>query len=274
MFFLILAILALNIKTTYGTVYEHFYGKTIREYNVFKDIANKIKNGVMKAINKLKDEVNKIKDQIVGIFNKIEDAFNEISSVLLSIPKRLSNIEKGFRLSMEAIGEEVENLGKGLGLGFTKTFDLIGESGSLTINAMECGIDKINYLPQCFPVYIFDMIIYFNKLIFKSIMNAVDLYIGFKRNFGIDIQQSMNYFYDTLMYLDKILHHMTGFHFMNYPDFILNRCYRCRQSVDTEKIINKSKEVNKAFNEDLPRMLNEPIAKFKDAQRSFEDAFS
>ena len=273
-FFLILAILTLNIKTTHTTIYEYFYGKKIREYNVFKNIANKIKDGVMRAVNKLKGEIEKIKNQVLGIFNKIEDTFNEISKVLLSIPKRLSNIERGFRLSMEAIGDEVENLGKGLGLGFMKTFDLIGESGTLTINAMECGIDKINYLPQCFPIYVFDMIIYFNKLIFKSIMNAVELYIGFKRNYGIDMNLYMNYFYDTLIYLDKMVHKMTGFHFMRYPDFIMKRCYRCRQNVDTSKIIKKSKEVGRAFNEDLPRMLNEPVAKFKNAQRSFEDAFS
>lgn len=266
-FFLVLLILVLNIKSA------GWNRKKVREYNVFTDIGNKIKNGVNKAINSLKNEMNKIKNQILGVFQKIEDAFNEISSVMSSIPGRMANIEKGFKISMEAIGDEIENLGKGIGAGFQKTFDLIGETGNLTINAMECGIDKINYLPECFPVYLFDTFFYFTKLMFRSILNAAELYIGFKKNFGVDMNFYLDYMYDILVYMDKTAYNMTGFHFMQYPDFILNKCYRCRQPLNTEKVVAKSKEVSRAFNDDLPRLLNEPAQKFKTAQRSFEAAF-
>lgn len=274
-FILILSIILLNTKNTYNCVFDAFYGMnndSIIEGNVFKDLGKKIKAGVDKAINAVKKEVNKIKDQILGIFNKIEEAFREISRVLRSIPGRMANIERGFQLSMEAIGDEVENLGKGLGLGFKTTFDVIGETGIYTVNALECGVNKIEYLPQCFPIYLWDGFIGLLKVMFKSIMNAAELYIGFKRNFGIDMHFYMNYMYSMLMEMDKIAYNMSGFHFMKYPEFILNRCYRCK-GLDSSKIISKSKEVGRAWNQELPRLLNEPVYKFKRAQDKFESAF-
>jgi len=255
-----------------------FYKKTTREplksiTKAFKDLGNQIKKEVTKAVNAIKKEMNKIKDAILGIFNKIESTFNEITRVLNSIPGRMKKIERGFALSMGAIGLEFENLGKGLNTGFRATFDLIGEGGKTAIGAMECGIEKASWLPQCFPVYIFDGFIWFYTMLFKSIMNAAELYFGFKENYGINYRVVLDYAYNMLEQMDAYAYSFSGVHFMKYPEFILNNCYRCKQLQNTN-FIAKAKKVNYAFNEELPRLLNEPIGKFKEAQHEFESAFA
>jgi len=220
----------------------------------------------------VRNELFNIKRSILSIFDEIQDTFGEIARILNTIPGRMRKIESGFKKSMDAIGLELENLGKGLGMGFMSTFDLIGEGGKVSLGALECGVDKIEWLPACFPVYLFDMFIYFNKMLFKSLMNASELYFGFKDNYGLNYRVILDKMEEFLLQMDEYAYSFSGIHFMKYPEFILNNCYRCKQLEDS-KLIEKSRNVNRIFNQEIPRLLNEPVYRFREAEMDFKQAF-
>lgn len=262
-----------KLDNTFNDILKNVIEPFKKIEKTFIDLFNKIKSEVTKLIDIVRKALNDIKKQIFGIFREIESTFNDILDILNSIPRRLRNIERGFKISMDAIGMELDNLGKGLGSGFISTFDLIGEGGKTAIGALECGVEKIEWFAPCFPVYLFDMFIYFNKLMFKSIMNAAELYFGFKENYGLNYRVILDYMEDFLQRMDDYAYSFSGVHFMQYPEFILNNCYRCKQLNDS-KLKEKSNRVNYVFNRRIPQLLNEPVYKFKEAEREFNRAFT
>ena len=84
-----------------------------------------------------------------------------------------------------------------------------------------CSFNKILRLPECFLWYFLDFLGFIIYLPFRMLFAFIDYFIfpGFN-----DIVYSIWCF---LYSIDDASYKSSGFHFMHYPDEILDTCYRC-----------------------------------------------
>jgi hypothetical protein len=84
-----------------------------------------------------------------------------------------------------------------------------------------CGFNKILRLPQCFLWYFLEFVGFVVYLPFRILFALIDLiYPGFNK--------IVYDFWCFLYRLDNSVYSATGFHFMHYPDEIIETCYRCK----------------------------------------------
>lgn len=82
---------------------------------------------------------------------------------------------------------------------------------------IKCSIETIIGLPNCFIFYVFDLFIGFLTLLIK-----------FFCSFSPSLETARKTTWSIIMKLDKMIHSITGFHIVGYPDSVIKMCYKCK----------------------------------------------
>ena len=91
-----------------------------------------------------------------------------------------------------------------------KFFKWIGE-------IIQCSIETIIGIPNCFMFYMFDIFVGF-------IMMMIKLFCSFSPT----LERARKMVGKIMKQMDKMLYSMTGFHFLEYPKSIVKKCYKCQ----------------------------------------------
>jgi len=83
-----------------------------------------------------------------------------------------------------------------------------------------CAFNKILQLPQCFLWYFLEFLGFVFYLPFRILFAIIDLIVP---GFNKIIYEGWCFLYR----LDSSVYSTTGYHFMHYPDEIINKCYKC-----------------------------------------------
>jgi hypothetical protein len=201
-------------------------------------------------------------------FKPLIDFFNKVKKFADSLPRRLKNFASAF-----------ENLGKGLGNFFTSTaksleigvpdiFNVIGSVG-------ECAVKRVTNFKTCVIWYIMEII----GSTLYSIFVGLPVFV-LKLCTGIDLQPYIDIVFCYLEELDKLVYNYTCFHFMHFPDWVIEKCYACAYNRHIKKL-NKDFNLNKVgpwpldYYPDpppkgtIPYYMNIPKKNFSDARNNF-----
>lgn len=266
-------------------IYRQQSTPKIQEGFLWDDIADAINDAVNAAVNAIKETFEKIieelkkafnvvKEKVMGVINRIVDVFEDIKHQFQVLPVRGQRIRSGFEKSGKALRMEFENLGIALKTGFDDTFELIGDSGKMSIEYLLCGLYKLGNLPMCIIFYVFDLFRLMFGWFFRSLVCAIELYFDSKKRFNIDLNAGIDQGKQKLVNLDKYIKKFTGYSLLNYPEYIESRCYRCKMSVTAKQVAEEANQVSYDFNHRLPDLMREPVNLFREAGRDFRDVFS
>jgi hypothetical protein len=241
----------LDTSSKLGQIEPEFepYGKQEGFSNIIEglDIGKEMRKTFEKPFNKMKEEIGGPLNEIFGIVKKINDAFN-------SIPRRARALQGGFEKSVKGIELEFVNLGKSLDIGFSDIFDLIGTVG-------KCGIDTIKNIRTCMIWYIIDLI----GSTLYSIIVVLPVFIT-RMITGFDLQPFVDIVNNTLEYIDSLFFDYTCYLIFHLSDWVTKLCYTCKYQEKVDKIIVD-------FHETIPKLLDEPGQKFKEAKHDFDSIF-
>lgn len=246
--------------------------------NAVKSAVNKAVDGVKRGFEKMLDELKKafdaVKRKVTRIIDDIVDAFASIQHQFEVLPIRGKRIRSGFEKSGKALVMEFDNLGIALKTGFDDTFELIGDSGTMSIEYVLCALDKLGNLPMCILFYIFDLFRMVFGWFFRSLVCAIELYFDSKRRFNVDLNAGIDKGKEKLKKLDKYIKDFTGYSFLSYPEYIEDRCYRCKMKVTAKQVAEQANQVSYDFNHRLPELMKAPAYMFREAGNDFRDVFS
>ena len=112
--------------------------------------------------------------------------------------------------------KEISKMGKGLSkiLGF---FTYLGKFFKWIGEIIQCSIETIIGIPNCFMFYLFDIFVGF-------IMMMIKLFCSFSPT----LERARKMVGKIMKQMDKMLYSMTGFHFLEYPKSIVKKCYKCQ----------------------------------------------
>lgn len=188
-------------------------------------------------------------------FKPLIDFFNKLKSAFESLPGRIASFSTAFQKVGEGIKLEFINLGKSLDMGFGDVFDVVGTIGN-------CGIKTLTNIRTCMIWYIIDLV--FSTL--YSIFVDLPVFIIYHIT-GFDVQPYVDTINCLIEELDAMCFEYTCYHFIHFPDWVIETCYTC-------KFQDKVDKLNKDFKRTIPGLLNEPANKFYEAKINFEKVFS
>lgn len=217
-----------------------------------------VTEGFQEGLNigqKMKDAFRKggsIEKGIKGPLEKFKDVFENIKRAFEIIPQRFKHLNRAFKKVGDGIKLQFVNLGKSLKLGFNDIFDLFGTLG-------KCGIKYVNNLRSCIIWYILDGIgstLY--SIFVKLPVFMIRILTGFNMQPFVDGINCM------VKYIDSLYFKLTCYHFIHFPDWVIQDCYTCNFQQKVDKI-------NKDWLRTIPKLLNQPRRKFLQSEAHFKE---
>lgn len=187
-------------------------------------------------------------------FQPLIDFFNDLIEAFKSIPKRVAAFGDAFKDVGDGIKLEFVNLGKGIDLGFNDFFNVVGILG-------QCGIKSLKNFRSCIMWYILDWI----GTTLYAVFVELPVFV-IKKFSGIDLQPYVDMIICFIKEIDAVCFEYTCYHFIHFPDWVIEDCYSCKFEESVAKL-------SLDWNETIPNLLNEPKRKFKSAERNFKKTF-
>jgi hypothetical protein len=212
------------------------------------DIGKEMKKTFEKPLHAVRDKLKGPLDEMVSFFRDIGRAFR-------SIPIRARAFDKAFKLVGEGIKLEFDNLGKSLKLGFNDVFGLIDSVG-------KCGIKTIENFRICVIWYIMDLV----GATLYSIIVVLPVFITFMIT-GFNLQPYVDEVNKSISYIDSLFFNFTCYHIFKFPRWVIDACYTC----DFKDKINK---INIDWGKTIPDLLQAPLDKFIQSEKSFKAVIS
>ena len=86
----------------------------------------------------------------------------------------------------------------------------------------------------------------------------------------MDLQPTIDMMWDGINCFDDFIYGMIGYHFTQWPDSIMNRCFYCNK----RPFEDAAAKLRTDFNKTIPRLLGEPKQKFYQAGKEFKSVFT
>ena len=96
-------------------------------------------------------------------------------------------------------------------------FTYLGKFFKWIGDIIQCSVETIIGIPNCFVFYMFDIFVGF-------IMMMIKLFCSFSPT----LERARKMVGKIMTKMDKMLYSMTGFHFLEYPKSIVKKCYKCK----------------------------------------------
>jgi hypothetical protein len=202
-------------------------------------------------------------------FKPVIDFFNAVKKFADTLPGRLRSFASAFKNLGYGLKAFFTSTAKSLELGVPDIFNVIGSAG-------KCAVKRVVNFKSCVIWYMLEII--GNTL--YSIFVGLPIF-AFKFCTGIDLQPYVDIVFCYLEELDKLVFKNYCFHFMHFPEEVIERCYECDYQRHIDKL-NKDFNLNKVGeypdrdypdpppNGTIPHYMNKPKKNFADAKRDFK----
>jgi hypothetical protein len=98
-----------------------------------------------------------------------------------------------------------------------KFFKYLGKFFKWIGKMVECSVETVFNLPDCFLFYIIDLII-----------GTLALIIKFLCSFAKPLEKARLTIWGLIKWLDKKISEFTGFHIAEWPRSVVKKCYKCK----------------------------------------------
>jgi hypothetical protein len=172
---------------------------------------NTVGNGVLSPFNGIIDFVETGLNGFIKILNFMEHIIEDMGTFFTN----LNNLGKGVSSHIKCGAQEYKD-------GWNNT-------GPITLILMQCSWEKfVNFFNgQCTRYYIFD--------IFIGILHGIFIELPFAIIYGItgfDMHFFTDMFYELILVpLDELCYTFSGYHFLQWSDPVIEKCYRCKGSI-------------------------------------------
>ena len=200
--------------------------------------------------------------------------FSKFGKTVKKFVGRFKYLGKGFAGLGPAFGTMFKNFGIMTGGVFTNTFQYTAALGVYTFAWVKCTSEKLKNLHFCFLFYLLDLFIYLNYILILSVCVLLDAILRIKRILGVSLESMVVQAIDQLTEVDNLIYSTVGIHFFQYPDIILNACYRCKNPPNKKGMRKAKDKYDYDFKVKYPRKASEITKRFKDVGRNFKKFFS
>ena len=110
----------------------------------------------------------------------------------------------------------------------------------------------------------------------RSIFYFVDEFFGIPDYFnGNGLVATLDWLIDYIAETDDTIYNSTGYHVFNYPEVILDKCYRCKYPLNTKEVRRAKSKMFHNLTYRIPPLTDEYTRRFmmagEDFGRVFED---
>lgn len=208
----------------------------------------------------------------IAAIKKIIDGFRKVGRTVKSFFNRFKYFGQGVGKGAQGIAIAVKNSAIMGGTLIADSFDYGFEGAKYVYILIVCTIERIKVLHYCFVFYIFDFVIYMIHITIMSVCALLDAVFRIESRLGYTLLSSYQYALNSMDTVDNLVYDYTGLHILNYPDYILNLCYRCVASRDE---LNRKEDVIKYdVNVKFPKMTDEFVIKFRESGERFKRTFA
>ena len=228
--------------------------------NVFKVITVPIKF-IVKAISSIGKIFKSLFKQLIGVFKPIikmfSNMFSQIFKIFTTVFKSLVKIMNSMvKKAMKVIGIVVKFLKaifKKIVAFFKKLFEQIKKIFETIFFYIMCVWNKIMSLDECIVYYIMDCLIWLLLLPYRMMFWMFPQLAELEDLVNDTVELIDGIVYDTSSALrgkDENGNIRAGFHINQWPNGILNKCYRCKPKTPEAKEGLFLKELEEFFNDD------------------------
>lgn len=265
-----------GIKNAFTVKLKEIVVKPLEEFgDFFEDLLNDLKNGILKAfsvitipikyISKAVSAIGQIfqnlAKKLIGTFKPIikmfSNMFRQIGKMFVSIFSKIasffSSMAKKFMSLVRVIGKFLMKIFKTIGEFFKNLFEQISKVFELIFFYIICTWNKILSLDECIVYYMIDCWLWIFLLPYRIMIWMFP-----------QLSELEDLARDTLELLDGIVYDTSsglrgkdengkpraGFHINQWPNGIMNKCYRCKPKDEVVKQGLFLKELEEFFNDD------------------------
>jgi len=212
-------------------------------------------------------------DKFFDIFKRIGQFFDAIGK----IPQHIRDFAVGLGDIGEGVGRELIAVPEAIGYTAEDIFWFVYYTLIYVGELIYCSIQILMNFPSCFIYYAIEIL-------------GIILYLPARFIFWLFGMKSIeDAIWNGLYELDKQLYLATGghksddkcsgYHFLHYPCWIVDKCYRCvdkngRRMADTKKYTKQMQDISDDFsNGRIKHLFTDPIDQMKKGGREVGDAF-
>jgi hypothetical protein len=201
----------------------------------------------------------------MGIFDGFIDFFRRVGQALEAIgkvPQHITDFAVGLGHIGEGVGEELIAVPEAIGLTAENIYWFVYYTLVYVAELIYCSIQILMNFPSCFIYYAIEIL-------------GIILYLPVRFIFWLFGMKSIeDAIWNGLYELDKQLYLATGgqksndqcsgYHFLHYPCWIVNKCYRCidkktgKRMADTNQYTNQMNKISDKFG-NISRLFTDPI---------------
>jgi len=207
-----------------------------------------------------------------------EDGFS-IFKIFKIVPIGLNVLAKGpvlasgFADLVEGTTKSLINLSLSAVDLFTHTFQFGIQGAKFLFILLLCMVENLSRFNVCIVFYIIDLICLIVYLFLFSFLNLVDE-LFFRRMTGMSLVGLIMSGYPMIVQLNDLIHDMTGFHIIHYPDTIITMCYTCSFKLNRKETGETGSNLLHTVTGVIPGRLTEPIAVLTSAITKMTSVFN
>lgn len=145
---------------------------------------------------------------------------------------------------------------------FMDSFSFVAESFYFVFTMLLCMVFNLTNLPKCIVFYLFDLFLLAVFMFIMSVLLLIDVFFGIKRYAGMSCVEMLMMAIGSIGKIDSAIYRVTGVHLFNYPDFILNLCYRCEMAGDLSGFYKSAGKMGYDLGVLVPDGIGGPIGEF------------
>lgn len=145
---------------------------------------------------------------------------------------------------------------------FIDTFTFTVQWFNFVFTMLLCMVFNLTNLPKCILFYLFDLFLLAVFMFIMSVLLLIDVFFGVKKYLGISCVGALMQAIGSIGQIDSAIYGATGVHVFNYPDFILNLCYRCEMAGDLSGFYKAAGKLGYDLGVLVPDGIGGPIGEF------------
>jgi len=205
------------------------------------------------------------REAFVGKIVKIFIGIGKILTNVLGLAKFFVNLSTGTLFlvtgAIMAVSLSIMSIMKGFWEWFVLTLYII----EFSLSHLFCFMKILFTAPSCLLWYALET---FGKILYLC---TFGLLIGIMALFGIDLKPAEAAMWRMLMYLDRIVFGLIGYHFLHFPRWVRDLCYNCKR-LKTSTVGSQFARLSEVVLKDVPNDAKPGLSLMEKGGSQFIDA--
>ena len=209
----------------------------------------------------------KAKDETEGADENSSDSFLlamifKIVPIGVNVLKKGPVLADGLKNIALGIANMIANLAMLSIVLFIDTWTFTVQWFYFVFTMLLCMVFNLTNLPKCILFYLFDLFLLAVFMFIMSVLLLIDVFFGVKKYVGISCVGALMMAIGSIGQIDAAIYGATGVHMFNYPDFILNLCYRCEMAGNLSGFYKAAGKMGYDLGVLVPDGIGGPIGEF------------